>query len=153
MIQKIKTIVASAALLFAFGSPALISASAYAATDGDVIGGGLNCGSTLDVSSATSGTSGTSATCATADEAGTGDKLNGIIKLVINIFSLVVGVVAVIMIIIGGLKYITSGGDSGNVTGAKHYSIRRYWLSRRCSVSVYCPLCPSQGYSSVIIIS
>ena len=120
MIQKIKTIVASAALLFAFGSPALISASAYAATDGDVIGGGLNCGSTLDVSSATSGTSGTSATCATADEAGTGDKLNGIIKLVINIFSLVVGVVAVIMIIIGGLKYITSGGDSGNVTGAKN---------------------------------
>jgi hypothetical protein len=28
--------------------------------------------------------------------------------------------VAVVMIIIGGLKYITSGGDSGNVTGAKN---------------------------------
>ncbi len=43
-----------------------------------------------------------------------------IITTVINIFSLVVGVVSVIMIIIGGLKYITSGGDSGNVSGAKN---------------------------------
>ena len=47
-------------------------------------------------------------------------KINGIIRTVINIFSLVVGVISVIMIIIGGLKYITSGGDSGNVTGAKN---------------------------------
>lgn len=48
------------------------------------------------------------------------DTINNIITTVINIFSLVVGVVSVIMIIIGGLKYITSGGDSGNVTGAKN---------------------------------
>src|SRR5581483_12508411 len=34
------------------------------------------------------------------------DRVNGIIKLVINIFSLVVGVISVIMIIVGGLKYI-----------------------------------------------
>lgn len=47
-------------------------------------------------------------------------RVQGIIELVINIFSLVVGIVAVIMIIVGGLKYITSGGDSGNVTGAKN---------------------------------
>lgn len=43
-----------------------------------------------------------------------------IIRTVINVFSLVVGVVSVIMIIVGGLKYITSGGDSGNVTSAKN---------------------------------
>lgn len=46
--------------------------------------------------------------------------VNSILTTVINIFSLVVGVVSVIMIIIGGLKYITSGGDSGNVSGAKN---------------------------------
>lgn len=46
--------------------------------------------------------------------------VNSILEDVINIFSLVVGIVAVIMIIVGGLKYITSGGDSGNVTGAKN---------------------------------
>lgn len=43
-----------------------------------------------------------------------------IIPLAINIFSIVVGVIAVIMIIVGGLKYITSSGDSGNVTSAKN---------------------------------
>jgi cytochrome bd-type quinol oxidase subunit 2 len=47
-------------------------------------------------------------------------KVQGLIKLVINIFSIVVGVVAVVMIIIGGLKYITSSGDSNNVTSAKN---------------------------------
>ena len=48
------------------------------------------------------------------------NRINGILEDVINIFSLVVGIISVIMIIIGGLKYITSGGDSGNVTGAKN---------------------------------
>lgn len=48
------------------------------------------------------------------------ERVNTIIRLVINVFSLIVGVISVIMIIIGGLKYITSGGDSGNVSGAKN---------------------------------
>jgi hypothetical protein len=46
--------------------------------------------------------------------------IQNIIKTVINIFSLIVGVVSVIMIIFGGLRYITSGGDSNNVTSAKN---------------------------------
>ena len=58
--------------------------------------------------------------CATADTASSGSDVQSIIASVINIFSLVVGVIAVIMIIIGGVKYITSGGDAGNVTGAKN---------------------------------
>lgn len=52
------------------------------------------------------------------DNAGT--TVNNLIATIINIFSVVVGVVAVIMIIVGGFRYITSGGDSGNVTGAKN---------------------------------
>ncbi|MDB5163820.1 MAG: rane protein [Candidatus Saccharibacteria bacterium] len=47
------------------------------------------------------------------------NKINGILHSIINIFSLVVGVVSVIMIIIGGLKYITSSGDAGNVSSAQ----------------------------------
>ena len=50
----------------------------------------------------------------------TNDKLNNIIHTVINLLSVVVGVVAVIMIIIGGLRYITSGGSDTSVTGAKN---------------------------------
>lgn len=42
------------------------------------------------------------------------------INTIVNILSAVVGIVAVVMIIIGGFKYITSGGDSGNITSAKH---------------------------------
>ncbi len=47
-------------------------------------------------------------------------KVNDIIRTVINIFSFVVGVVSVIMIILGGFKYVTSGGDSNNVSSAKN---------------------------------
>jgi hypothetical protein len=38
----------------------------------------------------------------------------------INLLSAVVGIVAVIMIIFGGLRYITSGGNDTSVTGAKN---------------------------------
>ena len=41
------------------------------------------------------------------------------IKNGINILSIVIGVGAVIMIMIGGFKYITSGGDSSRVSSAK----------------------------------
>ncbi|OVE79229.1 hypothetical protein BVY00_00950 [bacterium G20] len=47
-------------------------------------------------------------------------KLNNIIHTVINLLSVIVGVVAVIMIIVGGLRYITSGGSDTSVTGAKN---------------------------------
>ncbi|MEK7561343.1 MAG: TrbC/VirB2 family protein [Patescibacteria group bacterium] len=50
----------------------------------------------------------------------TNQKLNNIIHTIINLLSVVVGVVAVIMIIIGGLRYITSGGSDTSVTSAKN---------------------------------
>jgi len=52
-----------------------------------------------------------------------GDKGTGIstvVKAVINILSVVVGVVAVVMLIIGGLKYITSAGDTSGIASAKN---------------------------------
>lgn len=48
------------------------------------------------------------------------EKLNRIISEVINLFSIIVGIVAVLMIIVGGFRYIISGGDTGNVTSAKN---------------------------------
>ncbi len=42
------------------------------------------------------------------------------LKTVVNIFSFIVGFAAVIMIIIGGFRYITSGGDSNATSGAKN---------------------------------
>ena len=48
------------------------------------------------------------------------NKINNLIHTIINLLSLVVGVVAVIMIIVGGLRYITSGGSDTGVTSAKN---------------------------------
>lgn len=45
--------------------------------------------------------------------------LNNIIARVINILSTIIGIVAVIMIMVGGFKYITANGDSGNISSAK----------------------------------
>jgi len=46
--------------------------------------------------------------------------LTDTIALVINIFSIVIGVTAVIMIMIGGFRYITSGGDANSTGAAKN---------------------------------
>lgn len=62
-------------------------------------------------------------TAAPTCESQTGDaesRINDTIRLVINMFSFIVGVVAVIMVIVGGFKYITSGGESSNVASAKN---------------------------------
>lgn len=45
--------------------------------------------------------------------------VNRIVQLIVNILTTIVGVVAVIMIIVGGFKYVTSGGDSGKISSAK----------------------------------
>ena len=71
------------------------------------------------VLSAQTGTFDPNTTIADCQE--TGDNSFGfLVKKIINIFSIVVGAVSVIMIIIGGFRYIISGGDSGGVSGAKN---------------------------------
>jgi hypothetical protein len=107
MITKLKRIVLSLAAVVAIGAPALVPASAYAVDLGGV--NAVSCGA--------EGQLGTDSCPPTAQSAG---GLNNLIKKIINIFSLIVGVIAVIMIIIGGLKYVTSGGESSNVSGAKN---------------------------------
>ncbi len=103
-IKKLSLMVAAfAAMLFPVAAPVVV----YAQN----IESGLCAGAEFDV--------GQLDNCS-PDATGAEDTVNDIIRLVINIFSLVVGVVSVIMIIIGGLKYITSGGESGNVSGAKN---------------------------------
>lgn len=42
------------------------------------------------------------------------------VKDIVNVVLYVLGAVAVIMIIIGGFRYVLSGGDSGSVTAAKN---------------------------------
>lgn len=46
--------------------------------------------------------------------------INRTIASIVNVLSIVIAIIAVIMIILGGFRYITSGGASDKVTGAKN---------------------------------
>ena len=46
--------------------------------------------------------------------------LDKVISAVLSILSWIIGVVAVIMVIVSGFKYVTSGGDSNAVSSAKN---------------------------------
>ena len=50
---------------------------------------------------------------------GSDSKLTSLFRTIISLLSMIVGLVAVIMVIVGGFKYITSGGDSSNTSSAK----------------------------------
>lgn len=109
MLKKIKNIVTVIASLAVLAAPTL--APAVVAADAN-IQGALCSGTTFDVTG-----SGTKSDC--NDQGNTGG-INQLLKKIVNVFSAIVGVVAVIMIIVGGLRYITSGGESGNVSTAKN---------------------------------
>lgn len=105
MVHKIKVLFATLALSLAIAVPVAIPAYAVE-TD---VEAGLCSGAKIALGETA---------CTDNGEASTG--VSNLIKQVINIISVVVGVVAVIMIIIGGLRYITSGGDSSSVSNAKN---------------------------------
>jgi len=47
-------------------------------------------------------------------------QLEGLLKTVLNLLSVLAGIIAVIMIIIGGFKYVTSSGDANSAGSAKN---------------------------------
>jgi hypothetical protein len=75
-------------------------------------------GATLEVPTTTSTSSAISSKC--SGFSSTDTEVNNIITTVINLFSVIVGVIAVIMIVYGGFRYITSGGDSTKVTASRN---------------------------------
>lgn len=44
----------------------------------------------------------------------------GIFQTIVNVLLFLVGAIAVIMLIFGGIRYVTSGGDQNSVTAAKN---------------------------------
>jgi hypothetical protein len=116
VLTKIKTNLIITAASLALFAP-MIAATAVSTADT------ANCDSIQSsISSGVSDASGNSSAdtndCGQGNDVTTG--ISGLAAKAVNIFSIVVGVVAVIMIIYGGFKYITSGGDSNNVSGAKN---------------------------------
>jgi hypothetical protein len=111
MLKKIKELCLSLGIFSLFAVPIMMPAAAYAVVDTSTINNSI-CGGTkgevqgVDVSQ--------------CDDTTDGSGIEAILRKVIQIFSIVVGFVAVVMIIIGGIRYITSGGDSGNISSAKN---------------------------------
>jgi|SRR3989338_3105474 len=108
MIRKIKTIILSLSAVFTLAIPAFTPAVAHAVTP--EIGKNLCSGANLSLEAQKD---------CVATEANVGT-FQGTLNKIINVISIIVGVVAVIMIIFGGFKYITSGGTAEKVTGAKN---------------------------------
>ncbi|HEY5267595.1 MAG TPA: hypothetical protein VII94_00470 [Candidatus Saccharimonadales bacterium] len=104
MISKIKSLLTGAILVVALSMPFAVPVVANASTNT----GYLCSGASGDIT-------GSPSSCGTA----AGTTVNNTIKLVLNLFSAIVGIIAVIMIIIGGVKYITSGGSSEKTSSAK----------------------------------
>ncbi len=100
MIKKLPYLLASLSALFclALTPPQL----AYADT-----GGVLN----------TCKNQGTSGTAICGDQGGGG--LFSVIRSIIQVLLIIAGIIAVIMIIIGGIRYTTSNGDQADVKAAK----------------------------------
>lgn len=109
MIKKLKQMVLSALAFSLFAAPMLAPVAVHAAT--------------ADLRNSLCGGTQISLTTSSAEcETGTGgqDQVNNAVKLGLNMFSAIVGIIAVVMIIVGGIQYITSSGDSGNITKAKN---------------------------------
>jgi cytochrome bd-type quinol oxidase subunit 2 len=109
MIKKIKNILVSALATAALVTPFLVPVSVRAADIQDSVCSGTG------ISINTSG-----GACTNPDVGGAEQKVNDTISRGLNIFSAIVGIIAVVMIIVGGVKYITSQGESANVTSAKN---------------------------------
>lgn len=114
-INKILVIlVATCGLILPVIAPSLVLADSTCNTIATNIGTGVG---------AATGDS-TGAAC-TADTTGNGGSavqtsIASLASTVVKLFSLIVGIISVIMIIFAGFRYITSGGDSGKVGNAKN---------------------------------
>lgn len=114
MTKKIKKYLLAAVASFMLLTPGLVPGVAGVASADNSIQNNLCSGT----NAAADGGAGAGGGCAVQDNGRT--TISNLASKVVNIFSLIVGAVAVIMIIYGGFRYITSGGDSNSVGTAKN---------------------------------
>ncbi|HEX4774054.1 MAG TPA: pilin [Candidatus Saccharimonadales bacterium] len=116
MIQKIKSYALTLMALLMFGMPTLVPLAVSA--DSVCNNGGIADQVSSGANQAALG-AGQGGNC--TDSAGVSQSsLAKIGHTVVNWFSLIIGIIAVIMLIYGGFRYITSGGSSEKVGNAKN---------------------------------
>ena len=109
MLHKIKMFFVSSMALIGLLAPMAVAGVVSAQTSQSDINSGLCSGANgkLDGKGGTTCTGGTS-------------ELQKLITKIINLISVAAGIVAVIMIVVGGFRYVTSGGKQESITGAKN---------------------------------
>jgi hypothetical protein len=115
MFKTIKTSIASlfaAVMLMAVPVAAPVAVYAQTTDTGDCVSQGSGLNGNFDPA--------TGCTPADTQAQNSSADLTNTFRFIVNVFSVIVGVIAVVMIIYGGLRYITSGGDSGKITSAKN---------------------------------
>lgn len=104
--QKIKNIIVSSVLLIGLITPFAVTSPVFAADPPPPPGSG-----------------GRTEACSAIGGSGCSEgagQLETVIRTAIDILSAIGGIAAVIMIVIGGFKYVTSSGDSQSVGNAKN---------------------------------
>jgi hypothetical protein len=125
MTHKLKTLIVSLSLLFSLSSPLVLAPSmVFAEVTQNNINGALCQGSDINVNPNSTDISQQNGAAKCKTTTGTPD-LTDILKKIINILSLLVGAIAVIMIIIGGFRYVTSAGNA-SICAVQHSSDKRY---------------------------
>jgi hypothetical protein len=99
--KRLKQLLLAAVVAFSF---VLVPVSAVSAVDVDPLGNACANGQNPD-----------SAICQNRD-----DSINDVITTVVNILLFIIGAIAVIMIIVGGIQYATSAGNAAQITTAKN---------------------------------
>jgi heme/copper-type cytochrome/quinol oxidase subunit 2 len=112
MKMKIKKLALIASIFFSFSAtlaPALVSAADVCDTNSDGM---------VDTQEAIQ--CGTNAASGNQNQKNAGTNVDNTIRTLINVLSIIAGIIAVIMIIITGFRYITSGGKQESVAAAKN---------------------------------
>lgn len=112
MKTTIKTFIFSGVATMLLGVAAVPTAAVYATNDADT--NTATCNPTDGTSVGVR--SGLKCTKTTEQKA----NLGNVIEQVTNVLLFIIGAISVIMIIIGGIKYTISNGDSGAITSAKN---------------------------------
>lgn len=101
MTQKIKLFIAAGLMVFGIGATALVPSTGVYAQNA------LEQACEEDPSAAI---------CQQSDSG----SIQDVVQIVINVLLFIVGLVAVIMIVISGFRFVTSGGDAGSVASARN---------------------------------
>jgi hypothetical protein len=100
--KRMQIILPTLLLLFALGTQVIVPANAFACGSGT--------GSSKD--QVLNGVDQTGTDCS-------GSGVTSAISAAVTVLSIVIGAAAIIMILVSGFRYMTSGGDSGKVSAAK----------------------------------